>query len=216
MRGRLWRRRRLIAAGDKRKDDEALTKVDKKDGVSAAPATVDDVPTGHAGDEADAQAAVETEAIAAFSTDVSELRSKSRDRLLEILKAEAVTASPRCFVVAEAVELAMSTLFPEVDTDAKHKRDYAAKLRQLVFNLKKNHSLRDRLLVGDVSAASLCAMSVDELATTHVREQREQARNFLHDARSLDWSKRNRDKINKSIGINDATGMFQCNRCKSK
>lgn len=133
-----------------------------------------------------------------------------------MLKAQATEASARCYAIAEAVEAAIFDLQPQSENEQDAKREYASKLRQLAFNLKRNDVLRDRLLAGDISAEQLCGMSIDELATSSVREQREQARNFLHDARSLDWSKKNRDTINKSIGINDDKGMFQCNKCKSK
>lgn len=140
-----------------------------------------------------------------FTTEVSETRSKSRDHLLKIL------GGGKCHDVAESVEAIVHAQHPD------NPRDYAAKLRQLFSNLKKNQSLRERLVVSrQVSPQQLCDMSVDELATVTVLQEREQARKDQHDARSLDWQKKNRDQINKSIGIDDSNGMFQCSNCKSR
>ncbi|KAJ8599086.1 hypothetical protein CTAYLR_008866 [Chrysophaeum taylorii] len=159
----------------------------------------------------------EEEEVAGFSNlDVSDFRSNLRQRLLDVLKGSAAAASARCYSVAEAVEAAVCDLFPQLDSDTQRKRDYAAKVRQLIFNLKKNDDLRERLLAGGVAPDRLASMSADELAPSHIREQRAQARNFHHDARSLDWSKKNRDTINKQIGVDDSKGMFQCKACGSK
>ncbi|KAH8093551.1 hypothetical protein JL720_4689 [Aureococcus anophagefferens] len=74
-------------------------------------------------------------------------------------------------------------------------RDYVAKLRQLSFNLKKNPDLRARVAGGGVTPAELCSMSVDELATQEVQAERKKMAEFQHDARSLDWDKKNRDRV---------------------
>lgn len=138
--------------------------------------------------------------LAQFKTQVPEFRQASRKKLLEVLET---------YDVAEAVEARVNEQFPE-------KSAYVAKLRSLTFNLKKNDGLRASLVDKRVSAERLVSMTVEELATKEIREEREKMRAFQHDARSLDWDRKNRDRINKSIGIDESKGMFTCKRCKSK
>mmetsp|Transcript_35823 Transcript_35823/g.114751 ORF Transcript_35823/g.114751 Transcript_35823/m.114751 type:complete len:142 (-) Transcript_35823:683-1108(-) len=110
----------------------------------------------------------------------------------------------------------MAGAYPRHATDAAAKKAYVAKLRQLVFNVRKNDGLRDALRAGQVDAATLITMSVEELATKELREERRRMRDFANDARTLDWDKKNRDRLMKSIGIDESKGMFQCAKCKSK
>jgi len=149
-----------------------------------------------------------------FRSEVGDFRENSRRRFLEVLKEEEIDEV--CYEVAEAVEEAMARAFPAYGSDATAKREYLGKLRQLVFNVKKNSNLRDSLRAGEIEADDLVKMSVEELATKELREERQRMRDFQHDARSLDWDKRNRDRLMKAIGIDESKGMFQCSKCKSK
>ena len=38
---------------------------------------------------------------------------------------------------------------------------------------------------------------------------------YQHDARSLDWERKNRDRMDKSIGIDNSKTMYPCGKCKS-
>ena len=51
-------------------------------------------------------------------------------------------------------------------------KQYAAKMRSLSFNLKKNAALRGQVRSGDVSASELAAMDKDQLADATVVEGR--------------------------------------------
>merc|ERR1712129_614178 len=95
------------------------------------------------------------------------------------------------------------------------KRDYVAKLRQLSFNLKKNHELRKDVVSGALGAARLMTMDADELATSAVREERKKMAEYQHDARSLDWDRKNRDRVDESIGIDNKKTMYPCGKCGS-
>ncbi|KAJ1454286.1 transcription factor S-II-domain-containing protein [Pelagophyceae sp. CCMP2097] len=150
----------------------------------------------------------------AFSNVLPAFRENARARFLGVLKGEGKETSVG-FAVAESVELELHLMYARL-ADADRKREYVAKLRQLTFNLKKNAGLRLRLLRGDVDAQRLLRMGIEELATQELQKERERMAQHAHDARSLDWDKKNRDRINKSIGVDESRGMFQCGKCKSK
>ena len=76
-------------------------------------------------------------------------------------------------------------------------------------------SVRARVAGGGVTPAELCSMSVDELATQEVQAERKKMAEFQHDARSLDWDKKNRDRVDASIGIDNKKTMYPCGKCKS-
>jgi len=120
------------------------------------------------------------------------------------------------YELAEGIEEAMAAAYPLHASDATAKREYVAKLRQIVFNVKKNEDLREGLRAREIGARKLVSMSVEELAPKALQEERQRMREFQHDARSLDWDKRNRDPLMKAIGIDESKGMFQCGKCKSK
>ncbi|KAJ5090057.1 hypothetical protein N7532_008741 [Penicillium argentinense] len=48
---------------------------------------------------------------------------------------------------------------------------YKAQLRTIMFNVKKNHSLRDRLLVGSLSPDSLSRMKPEEMASEELQQK---------------------------------------------
>ena len=140
------------------------------------------------------------------------VRQSSRKKLLEVLSEGGAPAGAAR--AAEAVEREMHGRWANL-ADANVKRDYVAKLRQLSFNLKKNPDLRARVAGGGVTPAELCSMSVDELATQEVQAERKKMAEFQHDARSLDWDKKNRDRVDASIGIDNKKTMYPCGKCKS-
>jgi len=51
--------------------------------------------------------------------------------------------------------------------------EYRTKARSIAFNLKGNAGLRARVLDGTLSAAELCTLSPDELATDALRSKRQ-------------------------------------------
>jgi len=50
---------------------------------------------------------------------------------------------------------------------------YKGKLKSLVFNLKKNESLRRDVISGEIAAKKLCVMSPQDLASDEMKKQRE-------------------------------------------
>ena len=54
-----------------------------------------------------------------------------------------------------------------------------------------------------------------KLATKDKQEERRKMAEYQHDARSLDWERKNRDRMDKSIGIDNSKTMYPCGKCKS-
>ncbi|KAL9179336.1 hypothetical protein ACHAXT_008626 [Thalassiosira profunda] len=98
------------------------------------------------------------------------------------------------------------------------KQTYTEKVRSLVFNLKKNGPLRDRVILGQVSPERLPQMSPEELQTEERARERDATVKKLQDSRRLDWEQANEKKINDMCGIKGEmlkASLFTCGRCKS-
>lgn len=96
--------------------------------------------------------------------------------------------------------------------------NYKDKARSLVFNLKKNASVRDQVLLGRIGPEDLVKMRSEELATSEKAAARAKLVSDLQDSRRLDWETANEDKINKQCGIKGEllkASLFTCGRCKS-
>jgi transcription elongation factor S-II len=84
-------------------------------------------------------------------------------------------------------------------------KDYKAKIRSLTFNLKneKNPMLRRDVLGGIITAAKLCVMPAQDLASPEDQAKRAQIEKYHLEA--------------AQIGKEEATtDMFQCGRCKNR
>jgi len=95
---------------------------------------------------------------------------------------------------------------------------FLTKVRSLTFNLKKNESLRENVLLGATSSETLVKMTTAELATNDKQEERDKLVLKLKDSRRLDWEQANEDKINEMCGIKGellSASLFTCGRCKS-
>lgn len=112
---------------------------------------------------------------------------------------------------AAEMESALSKRY--VDTKA-----YGDKARSLVFNLKKNVTLCEQLILGQVEPDELVNFSSDQLASAETRQKREFEAKKLVDSKRLDWDQANEDKINEMCGIKGdllKASLFTCGRCKS-
>lgn len=95
---------------------------------------------------------------------------------------------------------------------------YAEKSRSLLFNLKKNQILCQRLASSELSPSELCKMTPEQLATAEKIHEKKQKEKKLQDARLLNWEQNNEDKINDMCGIKGdlkQASLFTCGRCKS-
>mmetsp|Transcript_12870 Transcript_12870/g.37786 ORF Transcript_12870/g.37786 Transcript_12870/m.37786 type:complete len:319 (-) Transcript_12870:297-1253(-) len=120
--------------------------------------------------------------------------------------------SSLCVSRASEVESAVQS-FSRGDTN-----DYKDKARSLVFNLKKNGSVRDQVLLGRINASVLVKMSPEDLSTSENSAKRAKLVSDLQDSRRLDWETANEDKINEQCGIKGElleASLFTCGRCKS-
>jgi DNA-directed RNA polymerase subunit M/transcription elongation factor TFIIS len=87
------------------------------------------------------------------------------------------------------------------------KANYAAKARSIHFNLKKNASLRQRLIQGDVTCAQLANMTPAEMATEEDKEQRAKHELDLLEGRRSDWN---------LVHNTPKDGLYKCKKCHSK
>jgi len=142
------------------------------------------------------------------------IRRNVRVKLLEILFLEATGKDgdvEQYRTCAAAIETALDRL--KLDRGAM-----ASKSRQLVFNLRKNGTLRGNLLDGSITPEGLMRMSSEELQTEECVAEKKKTIDKQNDSRRLDWDKANEDKINDMCGIKGDllnASLFTCNRCKS-
>lgn len=91
--------------------------------------------------------------------------------------------------------------------------EYKNSVSTLMFALRSNHALRERLVRGDITPSALVHMSPKEMATEESRKQLAAAVDDAYAARDLDWKKNNINKMLAKRGIS-TEGMYQCFQCK--
>eukprot|EP00555_Chaetoceros_dichaeta_P004799 CAMPEP_0198256642 /NCGR_PEP_ID=MMETSP1447-20131203/6514_1 /TAXON_ID=420782 /ORGANISM="Chaetoceros dichaeta, Strain CCMP1751" /LENGTH=337 /DNA_ID=CAMNT_0043943337 /DNA_START=65 /DNA_END=1078 /DNA_ORIENTATION=+ len=99
-----------------------------------------------------------------------------------------------------------------------NRTNYSAKIRSLIFNLKSNGNLREKIILGFTSVHILVNMSPADLATEEKNKERTKTIEKVQDSMQLDWNDHNEDKINKQCGIVGdllKASLFTCGRCKS-
>lgn len=125
---------------------------------------------------------------------------------------QASALSSLCTSLATEIEIEMDVL------NKGDKATYTNKVRSLIFNLKKNSSLRENVLLGSISAESLSKMTPDQLATSEKTKARSKMVNDIQESRRLDWEQANESKINEMCGITGDllnASLFTCGRCNS-
>jgi len=99
-----------------------------------------------------------------------------------------------------------------------NRTNYSAKIRSLIFNLKSNGNLREKIILGFTSVHTLVNMSPADLATEEKNKERTKTVEKVQASMQLDWNDLNEDKINKQCGIVGdllKASLFTCGRCKS-
>lgn len=117
-----------------------------------------------------------------------------------------------CLARAGEVESAINTW------SNGNKNSYTEKVRDLVFNLKKNTDIREQVIFGQVTPDELPRMSAEQLQTEAKAKEVAETVNKLRDSRRLDWERANEKKINEMCGIRGEmlkASLFTCGRCKS-
>jgi transcription elongation factor S-II len=98
----------------------------------------------------------------------------------------------------------------------QNKKDYLAKFRQLLMNLRKNPELSSGLLGGSLEPATLVGYTALQLQTEQQQETAKKAAKDEFDKKDLNWGERNREKIAIECGIDpNATGVSLCPECES-
>jgi len=140
-----------------------------------------------------------------------EIFSGSEASLLQTgLSSEAL--SPLCISRATEVEEAINL------HSKGNASTYSTKVRALIFNMKKNADLREKLILGFTTVKSLVNMTPAELATAEENKKRTDTIQKLQDSMRLDWDDANENKINEQCGITGdllKASLFTCGRCKS-
>lgn len=135
-------------------------------------------------------------------------RQKVVDLLVRCLETDAQPKIAQA--IAYAVEHEINCMF---DSHAE-KQKYMGKARMLKANLTQNAELRSALCQGELPPGRLVQLSPEEMATDEQRQQRQEAKNVDMESRRSDWLQVNREKIQKSLGIESTGGEFRCGKCK--
>ena len=95
-------------------------------------------------------------------------------------------------------------------------KEYSTKVRQLIYNLKRNDQLRQKVASGECHPQHLVRMSPLDLAPEEKKNERDELGNNELDSKRSDYYKENRDKILREIGVDPDKGTeFTCKRCGS-
>jgi len=96
---------------------------------------------------------------------------------------------------------------------------YTDKIRSLIFNMKKNTVIREKVIIGSITPSKLVIMPRNQLATDKITKERSKLITNLQDSRRLDWEQANESRINEMCGIKGdllKASLFTCARCKSQ
>lgn len=192
----------------------------KKAGVADAPSkpatTIRRASSATSTSSAAATAAAAAATPAAWDA-LPTLRRNVRVRMRDALSVDATEDDDVVVAAATGVETAMDERFRD------DRRAYAEKFRSLTFNLKKNASLRRRVLAPPddpdrLAPDDFVRLPPERLATAERNAVREKTTQRLSDSRRLDWEQANEEKINEMCGIKGEllkASLFTCGRCKS-
>lgn len=202
----------ITSGSDKAKSDHGASSTSSGGGVARRASSSAAVP-----DAAEAEAEAEWNHLPPLRKNISKkmhaifLQSKA-----ELTRGEGgldpAAVSSLCVSRASEVEVAVQS-YSKGNTD-----NYKDKARSLVFNLKKNGSVRDQVLLGRIDASELVKMSPEDLATSSKAAERAKLVSDLQESRRLDWETANEDKINNQCGIKGDllnASLFTCSRCNS-
>jgi hypothetical protein len=114
---------------------------------------------------------------------LSEQRKRIYNLFLESLK-----QSPyKSLADLEATSLKIENSVNDLSSFDKNLKEYNSKVRSLLFNLKKNESLRENLICGSVTSKELVKFSLFELANNETRIKKQKEYDYEVDGRRTDW-----------------------------
>ena len=134
------------------------------------------------------------------------------------LVADGINASAVDQLVAPRAAEIEGAVWIEYAAGGAEKKAYASKARSLYSNLKKNMTLTQRVLLGQVPAETLAKLKSEDLASEETKQARQEQAKKLIDSKRLDWEQANESKINEMCGIKGEllkASLFTCGRCKS-
>ena len=129
-------------------------------------------------------------------------RDNVRNKIQQLLF-EAVGGSAGTWETELAVRIERAIFAQHGDTGAGYKNKY----RELAMNLKdkSNPDLNDALLCGAYTPEQVVSMSVKELASKQLKEQREAEAKWAQQEARSDLGK-----------LNGLTDMFRCGKCRER
>ena len=105
--------------------------------------------------------------------------------------------------VSNAIEDVINKKNPYDEDNFKNNVEYNAKVRSLVFNIKRNRDLAAAVLEGSISPSELTTMTPNELADKELAMKRQAMVQTEADARRTDWLDVHKADILANIGVEE-------------
>jgi len=102
---------------------------------------------------------------------------------------------------AKAIEEALYLAVRSIPDAAQKKNEYNCKARSIIFNLKHNRVLYERVKSGTTSANDLVKAGPDDLKTEESKLEKEKICQKMFEKSRSDWHVANAEKLNKVCGI---------------
>lgn len=128
--------------------------------------------------------------------EMGDARRKIFQLFFDAMKLDSDTSARVAEMIGFSIEEAINNSSP-FERDSKQ---YNTKVRSLLFNLKKNKSLRTDLTNGSLHPSLLVTLSAADLATDELRQARQQESNLDKESRRSDWIEENKQAIREAIG----------------
>eukprot|EP00981_Chlorochromonas_danica_P006045 scaffold1263_cov170-Ochromonas_danica.AAC.9 len=137
----------------------------------------------------------------------------TRQKILKLLSENLQASAPTNIAnfVATNVEASLHNLHHA----ERDNRNYLAKAKSLMYNLKTNERLRDDVISGAIPAHVLVTLNAKDMATEDLKELREETTKNATLARRADLYEIKRAEILAANGIDpNKGGEFVCRKCK--
>jgi len=111
---------------------------------------------------------------------------------------------PACKTTEEAHSVALrveDALNSHISSQTRLK-EYTNKAKSLMFNLKKNTTLRDHVIGNTITPQQLVTLSTSDLASHEQKVARERIQAEQLEGRRSDWLEEHKEQIQLSIGLN--------------
>jgi hypothetical protein len=135
--------------------------------------------------------------------EVAPHRLKIMDVMANAMKGKAMgkNTSVDCNSIARAIEFLINAKNPYDEDNFKNNVEYNAKIRSLVFNMKKNGELTNAVIAGRIAPAELIVMTPNELADEALAAKRKELADTDTAARRTDWIDVHKKDILANCGV---------------